>query len=80
MRSETRLLKQSKSSWGQLADDIAQLRKEPGKLPSTTTVNPSHQAAELKKNMFVGAVSAIEDGEESEMEEDEEFGEPLIPI
>ncbi|XP_021985057.1 uncharacterized protein LOC110880950 [Helianthus annuus] len=39
--------------WGQLAEDLAQLRRDPGKLPSTTTVNPAHQSSSLKNGRNV---------------------------
>ncbi|XP_022040270.1 uncharacterized protein LOC110942814 [Helianthus annuus] len=44
---------------GQLAEDLVQLRKDPGKLPSTTTVNPAHQSSSLKngRNVHINAVS-----------------------
>ncbi|XP_021980238.1 uncharacterized protein LOC110876374 [Helianthus annuus] len=44
---------------GQLAEDLAQLRRDPGKLPSTTTVNPAHQSSSLKngRNVHINAVS-----------------------
>ncbi|XP_035834232.1 uncharacterized protein LOC118482712 [Helianthus annuus] len=44
---------------GQLAEDLAQLRRDPGKLPSTTTVNPTHQSSSLKngRNVHINAVS-----------------------
>ncbi|KAJ0911018.1 putative transcription factor interactor and regulator CCHC(Zn) family [Helianthus annuus] len=44
---------------GQLAEDLAQLRRDPGKLPSTTTVNPAHQSSSLTdgRNVHINAVS-----------------------
>ncbi|XP_022014148.1 uncharacterized protein LOC110913634 [Helianthus annuus] len=44
---------------GQLAEDLAQLRRDPGKLPSTTTVNPAHQSSSSKngRNVHINAVS-----------------------
>ncbi|KAJ0476455.1 putative transcription factor interactor and regulator CCHC(Zn) family [Helianthus annuus] len=46
---------------GQLAEDLAQLRRDPGKLPSTTTVNPAHQSSSLKngRNVHINAVSIL---------------------
>ncbi|KAJ0456881.1 putative aspartic peptidase domain superfamily [Helianthus annuus] len=46
---------------GQLAEDLAQLRRDPGKLPSTTTVNPAHQSSSLKngKIVHINAVSIL---------------------
>ncbi|KAJ0586747.1 putative nucleotidyltransferase, Ribonuclease H [Helianthus annuus] len=48
---------------GQLAEDIAQLRRDPGKLPSTTTVNPQHQSSSsATKNARVNHVSVLRSG------------------
>ncbi|KAJ0857449.1 putative transcription factor interactor and regulator CCHC(Zn) family [Helianthus annuus] len=50
---------------GQLVEDLAQLRRDPGKLPSTTTVNPAHQSSSLKnvRNVHINAVSIIQNSE-----------------
>ncbi|XP_022041539.1 uncharacterized protein LOC110944133 [Helianthus annuus] len=46
---------------GQLAEDLAQLRRDPGKLPSTTTVNPAHQSSSSTngRNVHINAVSTL---------------------
>ncbi|XP_022024647.1 uncharacterized protein LOC110924982 [Helianthus annuus] len=47
----------------QLAEDIAQLRRDLGKLPSTTTVNPQHQSSSsATKNARVNQVSVLHSG------------------
>ncbi|XP_021986493.1 uncharacterized protein LOC110882912 [Helianthus annuus] len=50
---------------GQLAEDLAQLRRDPGKLPSTTTVNPAHQSSSTKngRNVHINAVSIFPNSE-----------------
>ncbi|KAK1433898.1 hypothetical protein QVD17_10816 [Tagetes erecta] len=45
---------------GQLAEQLA--GREPGKLPSNTTVNPQHQAAGPSKSSHVGQVSILRSG------------------
>ncbi|XP_022041384.1 uncharacterized protein LOC110943962 [Helianthus annuus] len=46
---------------GQLAEDLAQLRRDPGKLPSNTTVNLAHQSSSSKngRNVHINVVSVL---------------------
>nr|XP_043612451.1 uncharacterized protein LOC122584311 [Erigeron canadensis] len=49
---------------GQLAEDVAALRKDPGKLPSDTKINPQHQSSGSKniKNVEINNVSTLRSG------------------
>nr|XP_043616875.1 uncharacterized protein LOC122588726 [Erigeron canadensis] len=49
---------------GKLAEDVSALRKNPGKLPSDTKVNPQHQSGNSKnvKNVEINNVSLLRSG------------------
>ncbi|XP_076905289.1 uncharacterized protein LOC143561007 [Bidens hawaiensis] len=49
---------------GQLAEEVAQIKKSAGKLPSDTTVNPGHQSTSSKflKHADVNKVSVLRNG------------------
>ncbi|KAI3795000.1 hypothetical protein L1987_37643 [Smallanthus sonchifolius] len=64
---------------GQLAEEVAQIKKDKGKLPSDTTLNPSHQGSS-SKNAYFSAVSTHRDGEESDSEDECELEEPIFPV
>jgi hypothetical protein len=64
---------------GQLAAEMS--KRDPGKLPSDTMLNPQHHTSSSKntRSIHIGATSIVEDGEEDEDNEDIEFRAPLIP-
>ncbi|KAI3795450.1 hypothetical protein L1987_38105 [Smallanthus sonchifolius] len=68
---------------GQLGEKLSEVvGRAPGQLPSDTKLNPQHQGASSSgsKNAYVSVVSTQKPSKESELEDEDEQGEPTIPI